>query len=109
MSGVRVGDRVRLTCGESVIVGTATMVDADLSVDVDGDGPRVFLTDLWAVEVLLPPVGTVVLDRNNFAWQSTRQGWKQVGFRERYSLAYIDIYYGPLVVLWTPSGELTGE
>ena len=34
MSGVKVGDRVRATCGENVIVGTVTWLDEnDLEVD----------------------------------------------------------------------------
>ena len=108
---IKVGDRVRATCGESVIVGTvATVLSAEFSVIVDGDAARhesrYFLYADWIAEILPPPVpdvvGTIVRDRDGDAWQRYDDSWWCIGTSYRYSLAEVQKRYGPLTVLWTP-------
>ena len=110
MSTVKVGDRVRATCGESVIVGTVSSVyPRGISVDVDGDEHRYYMVDgmSWTVEVVAPPIpnvaGTIVRDRNGEAWQRRAHGWYMAddGHGD-YGLDDLQIRYGPLTVLWTP-------
>ena len=108
MSTVKVGDRVRATCGASVIAGAVehidnggcyvTLASCDISLWLwNGD---------WTVEVLAPPipdvVGTVVRDADGDAWQLTDESWQCAGSTYRYTLADVRSRYGPLTVLWTP-------
>ena len=111
MTAVKVGDRVRATCGGSVIVGEVKhLYPSGVHVHVDGedidDDLRWFAFPTWTFEVLAPPipdvVGTIVRDRNGDAWQRREGSWyladdDDVGR----SLDVLQIY-GPLTVLWTP-------
>ena len=107
MSAVKVGDRVRATCGESVIVGTVIMVTGlSTRVQIDVVRESMWLMD-WTVEVLAPPipdvVGTVVLDTDGDAWQRNDEFWRCVSsMYYKYTLADLQFRYGPLTVLWTP-------
>lgn len=87
------GDRVRLSCGESVLFGTCkAKVDHDggssrVMIDIDGDsqtfgGSRTFYLSSWTIERLLPaepPVATVVRvthkDGFNKRFIRKRSGW----------------------------------
>ena len=109
MRTVKVGDRVRATCGESVIVGTVMDVDEDgTEVNVGSDAGRYFLPDAWIIEVIAPPipdvVGTIVRDTNGDAWQRYRGGWysTRVG-NDWYSLKDLQAVLAPIEVLWTPT------
>jgi len=109
MSTVKVGDRVRATCEESVIVGEVKYVYPEsVSVAVDGDEGMYYVSDgVWTVEVLAPPipdvVGTVVLDTDGDAWQRNDEFWRCVSsMYYKYTLADLQFRYGPLTVLWTP-------
>ena len=110
MSTVKVGDRVRATCEESVIVGEVKYVYPEsVSVAVDGDEGMYYVSDgVWTVEVLAPPVpdvrNTVVLDRYDSIWQRWSLGWQAIGgdkFDMR-TLPQLMVGFGPLTVLWTP-------
>ena len=111
VSTVRVGDRVRVTCGESVVVGTVTNVrpyGVD-GVDVLADGcteSNAFRFENWAFEVIAPPipdvVGTIVRDRDNDAWQQNHHGWVSANTSHIYKLDALRSAYGPLTVVWTP-------
>ena len=108
VSDAKVGDRVRATCGESVIVGTVDDVyDDGVSITINGDRSRYLTSDPWTVEVLAPPipdvVGTVVLDTDGDAWQRNDEFWRCVSsIYYKYTLADLQFRYGPLTVLWTP-------
>ena len=116
MSAVKVGDRVRATCGESVIVGTVTHIDVGgVGVDVEVPGSaralRYLFPDGWNVEVIAPPipdvVGTIVRDKDSDAWQRQTFGWYLADRNDRsYSLKSLQ-RFAPLTVLWTPDVEAT--
>ena len=108
MSTVKDGDRVRATCGESVIVGTvATAVDKGLVIDVDGSTDVYFSFRAWTIEVIAPPipdvVGTIVRDRDGDAWQCDGTWWRRTGSSIAYRLMEANDLSGPLTVLWTPT------
>ena len=111
MSGVKVGDRVRATCGESVIVGTVTHIDVGgVGVDVGVPGSagdlRYWLPTGWTVEVIAPPIpsadGTIVRDHEGCPWIAGTNGWYRAGFSTPFTQTYMQKKYGPLTVLWTP-------
>ena len=112
VSAVEVGDRVRATCGESVIVGEVAAVTNGLVlyVIVDGDDTRdrsrCFAFADWIVEVLAPPipdvVGTIVRDSQGDAWQRANVSWQCAGSSQRFTPTELQENYGPLTVLWTP-------
>ena len=110
MIAVKIGDRVRVTCGESVVVGTVT--DAwSRGVTVLPDGyteTNCFALDGWTVEVLSPPipdvVGTIVRDADGDAWQRDEDGWYRAGSDVIRQIAYL-AHLRP-TVLWTP-GDAT--
>ena len=109
MSAVKVGDRVRLTCGESVIVGVCSggtlLHTPTVWVTPDGTDVTFIYNTSWTVEVLAPPipdvVGTIVRDRDGDAWQRDDDGWRCVDDDSRYSVEKLQ-FCGPLTVLWTP-------
>ena len=108
MTAVKVGDRVRLTCGESVIVGVChkgTSYSPSLWVTPDGTDVTFIYNSSWTVEVLPPPipdvVGTVVLDAEGDAWQRRDKYWTCVADLS-YPLSEVQYLHGPLTVLWTP-------
>ena len=111
MTAVKVGDRVRLTCGESVIVGVChkgTSYSPSLWVTPDGTDVTFIYDTRWNVEVLPPLIpdnrGTVVIDRYDSAWQRWASGWQAIGgdkFDMR-TLPQLMVGFGPLTVLWTP-------
>ena len=113
MTGVEVGDRVRVTCGESINVGTvAASNHTGIYVRIDGDGPadsaRHFQLRDWTVEVILLPVpdiaGTIVIDRHNAAWQRDATGWRCVQQAGTvYRLKGVQKTHGPLTVVWEPT------
>ena len=109
VSGVKVGDRVRATCGENVIVGTVTYLDeGDLEVDTgDAFGTiGVGRPADWNIEVIAPPisevVGTIVRDADGDTWQRASSGWLIISEDGDYGLDHVQKHYGPLTVLWTP-------
>ena len=115
METVKVGDRVRATCGESVIVGEVAAVTNRLVlyVIVDGDDTRdrsrCFAFADWIVEVLAPPipdvVGTIVRDEDGDAWQRFDGGWYSTATcidAAPTLLPVVQGQCGPLTVLWTP-------
>ena len=109
VSNVKVGDRVRATCGESVIVGEVTgRGDFGITVNVEGtDGHKHWMpTSVWNVEAIAPPipdiVGTIVRDKNDEAWQRHEVGWYPAdNDSDFYDFVYLQDY-APLTVLWTP-------
>ena len=111
MSGVKVGDRVRATCGESVIVGEVKYVYPDsVSVAVDGnEGMYYVIYGVWTVEVLAPPipdaVGTIVRDKDGDAWQRGVEGWYSTSEEGGGTLEWVQRHYGPLTVLWVWAPE----
>ena len=111
MTAVKVGDRVRATCGENVIVGVVERADdGGCYVKFESCSIALWLfSGDWTVEVLAPSVpdvvGTIVTDRLGAAWQRDASGWKQVGRSGPLSLGHTLADYGPLFVLWTPEGE----
>ena len=112
MTAVKVGDRVRATCGESVIVGAVTRLDEiNVFVEPAGIGTRLYLRACdWTVEVLVPPipdvVGTIVRDRDGDAWQCRETGWYLAHDDDiPYSLDYLRNRFGPFDVLWTPEAK----
>ena len=109
MSTVKVGDRVRATCGESVIIGACargTFHSAFLWVTPDGTDVTFICNSSWAVEVLAPPipdvVGTIVRDSQGDAWQRADVSWQCAGSSQRFTPTELQENYGPLTVLWTP-------
>ena len=108
---IKVGDEVRATYGNSVIVGKVARFDAGgITVSVEGtDGHRHWLsTSVWTVEVIAPPipdvVGTIVRDVAGDAWQRCEDGWHATNAdHDVYDLKYLHDDYGPLEVLWTPA------
>ena len=109
MTAVNEGDRVRLTCGESVIVGVCQEKGLSYppSVWVTPDGTDVtFIYDTrWTVEVLAPSIpnfaGTIVRDVTNGAWQLSPSGWQRAGNSQRFTLAEL-LEHGPVTFVWTP-------
>ena len=112
MTAVKVGDRVRATCGESVIVGEVTQFNQSgvlVVIDGDGYGSRWLRQIDWTAEVLAPPipdvVGTIVRDRDGDAWQRQEYAWYLADDDDSaYSLDRLQIL-GPLIVLWTPEDK----
>ena len=108
MSAVKKGDRVRATCGESVVIGTVAIMHAD-GVEIMPDGytrSNNFGLAGWTVEVIAPPVivavGTIVRDCDGDAWQRREDAWYSTssgyGFPHLHELQN----YAPFTVLWTP-------
>ena len=108
MSSVKVGDRVRATCGESVIIGVVTGLEGR-AVDVklaDVKTTVYFSWTDWTIEVIAPPVivavGTIVRDCDGDAWQRREDAWystnSDYGFLHLHELQN----YAPFTVLWTP-------
>ena len=110
MSGVKVGDRVRATCGENVIVGTVTWLDEnDLQVDTGDAFGTIGLgrPAAWSIEVIAPPipdvVGTIVRDKDGDAWERCEGGWYSARPMLYNPYVFADLQeYAPLEVLWTP-------
>ena len=112
VSAVKVGDRVRVTCGGNVNFGLVKFVYPSgvvVKVDVDGD-PWFFRLSAWTVEVIAPLIldtyGTVVLDQDNDAWQRGDDGW-YISDHDGSSWSFdkLQELAGPLTVLWTPEAE----
>ena len=107
MSGVKNGDRVRMTLGENAVVGTADLVTPDgLYLSLDACQIALYLdTNDWSTEVIAPPipdvVGTIVLDRDGDAWQRYRDGWCTTRKDVFCSLTELQ-EYGLSGFLWTP-------
>ena len=107
MSSAKVGDRVRATYGENVIFGKVASV-GNAFVNLDGVNARFYLVrSAWSIEVLAPPIadtyGTVVLDKDNDAWQRGDDGWYMAdNDGESWSFDKLQKLAGPLTVLWTP-------
>ena len=109
MRGVKVGDRVRGTCNDSVIVGTVSYVyPKSVSVAPDGDDNLYYLVDgVWTVEVIPAPipdvVGAIVRDKDGDAWQRCEDGWHLAGTDP--SPLPLDRLRNcaPFTVLWTPT------
>lgn len=97
MTAVKVGDRVRLTLEDSVIVGTvADVVPHAIGVRSDGSTRSTLIFDDWTV------VGTIVRDKDGDAWQRHAFGWRQSLDDVTLSLADLQWAHGLLTVLWTP-------
>lgn len=104
MSTPKVGDRVKATCGESVVVGTVTAREAfRASVQADGDEhPRNFSFALWAFEVLVPEIPnaakTVCTDYMGDAWQYRNGAWSSTSTSDTFETsALLANRWGPLV------------
>ena len=99
----KVGDHVKVTLGESVVVGEVTARDIfRATVQADGDNhPRNFSFARWTFEVLAPvipdTVGTWIKDCDGVAWRRDPSGWGVVGFSMRRTLKTVTGLYGPLV------------
>ena len=111
MSAVKVGDRVRATCGESVIIGTVTdIMSFGVFVMVQGivEAHRHWLSAAdWNVEVVTPPipdvVGTIVRDDGDDAWQRKVDGWHPANADYKEPFTFDELQKcGPFHVLWTP-------
>ena len=108
MTAVKVGDLIRATLGESVVVGAVLYEGIrGLFVNPDGWGPAFYVVeqDGWTVEILPPPTpplpeidGTVVLDVNGDAWQKDGYWWYREVRRSTFGLRE----NGPLTVLHVP-------
>ena len=121
MSDIKAGDRVRATCGGSVIVGTVQWQDdSHVAVSLDGcRGINYFGLDEWVFGVLSLPsvpdvVGTVIKDRDGEVWHRNAEGWRAtaptllwltVGRTRDLSLADVERNYGPLTVLARRAGD----
>ena len=111
MSGVKNGDRVRMTLGENALVGTADLVTpSGLYLSLDACQVALYLSiDDWSTEVIAPPipdvVGTIVRDKNGDAWQRRTFGWYLADQNDRlYSLEDLQ-RFASLTVLWTPEAK----
>ena len=109
MTAVNEGDRVRLTCGESVIVGVCnrgTSYSPSLWVTPDGTDVTFIYDTSWAAEVLPPPipdvVGTIVRDKQNDGWQRGEKVWRCLNHGCSDTTEILQRTYGPMTVLWTP-------
>ena len=109
MSGVKVGDRVRARCGESVIIGVVKdKVSYGVSILPDGNTRlNQCLFDGWTIEVIAPPipdiVGTIVRDKDGDAWERCEGGWYSARPMLYNPYVFADLQeYAPLEVLWTP-------
>jgi hypothetical protein len=106
----KVGDRVRCTLGESVLVGEVTYLSTDASmlrVDINGNVPGYLIRwGDWTVKVLHPPVpdveGVVVLDRDGDPWVRKPEGWINGGGGTGGILEDVVANYGPLKLVYTP-------
>lgn len=111
MSTPQVGDRVRATLGESVVVGTVTFISTAIrAVQIAGDShPERWLNDEWQVEIL-PSLATPIpdvekamcADRDGDAWQCRDLCgclvWRSVATSEIFdSRADLEFALGPLV------------
>ena len=106
---IKVGDRVRATCGESVIIGTVTGLHPPDDVQVQPDGytqSNLLNCAGWTTQVIAPlipdVVGTIVRDADGDAWQRASSGWLVISEDGDHSLNHVQKDYGPLTVLWTP-------
>ena len=106
---IKVGDRVRAACGESVIIGLVTGLHPPEDVQVQPDGytqSNLLNYAGWTIEVIAPPipdvVGTIVRDKDGDAWQRRTFGWYLADQDDRlYSLESLR-RLAPFTVLWTP-------
>ena len=108
VSTVKVGDRVRATCGESVVIGTVASHQGEVvEVLVDGDASRFFRSH-WSIEVIAPPipdvVGTIVRDKAGDVWQRREKGWYIADDdADFYDINCLDQgSYAPFAVLYAP-------
>ena len=113
MTAAKVGDRVRATCGESVIVGVCSggtlLHTPTVWVTPDGTDVTFIYNTSWTVEVLAPPipdvVGTIVRDKDGDAWQCREGSW-YLADNDDIGRSLNDLqFYGPLIVLWTPEDK----
>ena len=108
VSEVKKGDKVRMTGGESVIVGMVTGLECNsLFLELAGVNTRFYLTcSDWSIEVIAPPipdvVGTIIRDRDGDAWQRHKSGWYLTNDTFSSSLYQLELVYGPFTVLYTP-------
>ena len=107
---VKVGDRVRATCGESVIIGLVTGLHPPEDVQVQPDGytqSNLLNYAGWSIQVIAPlipdVVGTIVRDKDGDAWQRQATGWYLTNDTYPLSLYQMECVYAPLTVLWTPA------
>ena len=108
MNSPQTGDRVRLTCGKSVMEGTVTAAPPTrLYVAIDGDVTRAFDNDRWAAEILPPPLpkglGTIVRDGAGVAWQFDGACWRRAGSSHAWTAEEIQATFGPTTVVWKPT------
>ena len=109
MSTIKVGDKVRATCGESVIIGKVKVLLVANAMEVVPDGAfRANILDLksWRVEVIAPPIcetyGAVVVDKEGDAWQRRTDGWRCIDYPGSPGLPtdVLQHHYGPVIVVW---------
>lgn len=99
-----VGERVRCTLGDNVIVGIFHgTYGSGRTVEVVVNDRICSLAGGWTVEVLdvpEPPVGTVVVDREGDAWQRRPHGWQSAcpAFTAP-TFDKLEAEWGPLTVL----------
>ena len=113
MISAKKGDRVRATCGESVIVGLVTQsnlggVGVSVKIPESAGAYWYWLPVAWSIEVIAPPVpdvvGTIVRDIEDDAWQRHADGWHATkADYDVYDLRYLHEDYGPLTVVWEPT------
>ena len=108
VTAVKVGDRVRMTLDDNVIVGMVTGLEgASVFIELAGVSARFYLTcSDWNIEVIAPPipdvVGTIVRDKDGDAWQRHKGGWYLTNDTFSSSLYQLELAYGPFTVLYTP-------
>ena len=113
VSTVKVGDRVRVSCGKSVVVGTVTGV-SDNGIDVKQDKVdafNFFSFVNWVFNVIAPPipdvVGTIVRDKAGDVWQRREKGWYIADDdADFYDINCLDQdSYAPFSVLYAPENS----
>lgn len=106
MNAPKIGDRVRCTLGESVLVGTVfdTLDGKPWHIDAEGLRLRVSVTG-WTVEVITPPlppeppVGSVVRSGGGFLYERSESGWNpSSSYLRRYTWAELQ-ECGPVTLL----------
>lgn len=54
-----------------------------------------------------PPMGSIVVDCDNDAWQHRYGGWYMSGNGEPYAWDVLVDEYGPLTLVWSPDAEIS--
>lgn len=110
-TAVKIGDNVRCTLGETVVVGIVVSVYGKLvgvAPELDEHGGCCWITQSWHIEALPPPnppiseiEGAVVIDRDGDAWQFLGGIWRAPEL-DSINLKDLQQVFGPLIVVYVP-------